>query len=846
MRNIDDIKNIYCIPYVHADHSWTNTRQWHIKRYVEGMRRHLDYMKENKDYTFLIDNYLHFYSVIEKFLPERIGEIKKYVKEKRISIANGGKSLARPYNYGDELYLRNMVSGRSVLMEKTGCKNIELFLNADTGAGHSQLPQLIKKTGHSYYRFCRPEEALDSIGIPREFIWKGLDGSEVVTTRGYYGSFCDGKCFDYTNWEDKKQAFIDEDLKIKFNNMTSDNLFLNIGSDDTYPQMNVTDKEIDIDGFIKQWNENEKPKMFYSTPEECYHTIEKEDLPVWEGTFIESDLYFNVPMRSDLSLSRLRFETENLLLTAERLESILSMLGGNKDDGKINELWETAFTYSGHAMQFALDDDYAELLEKAFFVINSAKQYIRQLLERISVQAGSNKENTYLVINTCMYKKTETVKLTVTTAKHINGLKLYDEDGNLIPYQLIDTYNGDKPYVNKDYNEVVVAFTTEIPPMSIKRVYGVCDGETLVPKAEKEVFVNAPALDVNEEFVIDNGLFKFTVSQGRVSKICDGTGETNLGDFLSLRYYKTNANILYNTAWPSWSIDNKFSFVPETVNYTERGPERWSFVTKGTLNSLKASIKTTITKNSPKVDYTFTFNCEGDEGYFSVAFPCRQTPNIVAGIPFGSETRENKTLIKDDFGSECVGGFCANRFITFKYDVRKVMVTQGNCSYLYRHNEELNEIETFLTRSMDTEIRKETWMRYGHNSWSGEGINEFNFSVSFLEENAPVSESEKILSSERFPVCSVPVYSSPCENKKQSMEFKELPDNLTVTAFFKDGKNYVLRMYENSGKTAQFSLPKQIKKATICDLKNDKVKTVKVNDKVDYTISPWEIVTIKF
>lgn len=127
MRKIEDISNIHCVAYVHADHAWTNSRQWHIKRYIEGMNRVLDYMQANPDYTFMIDNVLHYYAVIERYLPERVEEVKQRVKEGRIHIVNGGMALTRAYNYGDELYLRNVIAGREALQERFPEADIFLF-----------------------------------------------------------------------------------------------------------------------------------------------------------------------------------------------------------------------------------------------------------------------------------------------------------------------------------------------------------------------------------------------------------------------------------------------------------------------------------------------------------------------------------------------------------------------------------------------------------------------------------------------------------------------------------------------------------------------------------------------
>lgn len=194
MKKLEQIQDIYLTPYSHADHAWTNSRQWHIRRYVEGFVRVLDYMKENPDYTFMIDNVLHSLEAFEQFAPGRVSELHVRVEEGRILIVNGGMALARPNLCGDELYLRNLVLGKKQLQSRFASADTSFFFNADTGVGHSQMPQLLSRSGHVHYRFYRPEAALDQAGVPREYLWRGLDGSEIVATRGYYGSFLNADC----------------------------------------------------------------------------------------------------------------------------------------------------------------------------------------------------------------------------------------------------------------------------------------------------------------------------------------------------------------------------------------------------------------------------------------------------------------------------------------------------------------------------------------------------------------------------------------------------------------------------------------------------------------------------
>ena len=864
MRKLEDIQNIHCIPYVHADHAWTNSRQWHIKRYVEGMSRVLDYMHENPAYTFLIDNVLHYYAVIERFLPDRLEEVRERVRQGRICIANGGMSLARPYNYGDELYLRNAVAGRQALQQRFPEADIFMFFNADTGVGHSQLPQLLTLTGHSHYRFFRPENALDHSGVPREFIWQGLDGTQIVATRGYYGSFMEGACCDekHTDWEQKKAAFIKEELDGRLPYTETNELYLNIGSDDTFPQKNVCDRDTDITGFMAQWNQHEASRMFYSTPRTYHQALTAHPLPVWEGPCDPVDLFYNSPLRSAAALTRLRFTTEQLLLQAERLQVILKELGGCPEEALLKDLWALLFTYSGHAMQSLLKEDYDEMLTRADLAIAQARLYTQELLLQIAQAAGSDRPNTYVLINPELYARKETVSLLVTTAEHVKGLRLYDQDGNSISYQILDGYEGDKPYVNKDYNEVMVAFTVELPPMGIRRVYAVNSADTMLPQAQQEVFLWAEPIEPSSPVELDNGRYCFTVCNGVVTKVHDKqdpTGDITADAFGQLRFYKTDVQIASGTSWDSWDQDAPSGFSPTQVKYLQRGPELWKLVLSGTLYGLDATVTITTEKDSPTLHFTFAFDCRGDIGYFAVAFPCRDDPSILAGIPFGAEPRdltkvgysEDFHIPKEDylyFERSCEGGFCANRFVSFLSGSKRILLTQDDSAYLYRHSRKTHELETFLMRSVNAASQEKLWMRNAHPSRTGVGPNSFSFTVSVLEQDAPCCVQEKIVSRNRFPVLSTPLYHKYPLPVAGSSLFQTVSENLTVTACYIQEDHLILRLYENSGYgfSGLFGIHQKLHDAQLCDLLGQTQAQLPVeNGAIRLQIRPWQIVNLR-
>lgn len=92
----DDFAEIHLIPYMHTDYSWTNSRPWHIRRYTCGLGRALEIMRTDPDFTYVIDNVHHSFSVFEKYCPELMPEFEKRVKEAGLSSQTAATHLQDP------------------------------------------------------------------------------------------------------------------------------------------------------------------------------------------------------------------------------------------------------------------------------------------------------------------------------------------------------------------------------------------------------------------------------------------------------------------------------------------------------------------------------------------------------------------------------------------------------------------------------------------------------------------------------------------------------------------------------------------------------------------------------
>lgn len=850
MEKNDLIKTIHVLPYSHHDHAWTNTRQWHMWRYIEWFCQVLDLMKVNDQYTIAIDNILHSLDVFYQFCPSRVDELVDRVKEGRISIANGGMALARPADYDGELMIRNGAKGKKELMDRFGLEDIPLYFNADTACGTSQMPQIISLLGHRYYRFMRPEETLRKMGVPFHFIWRGLDGSEVLVARGEYGAclFCEWDNLDGESWEVRRDAFIKEELANKLDCIMTDQLLLNVGQDDCLPNLSIRDRPFRLEELMQEWNAKEASQMVYSTFNRFFQEVSKQDVPVWEGVLDACDLSFNAPIRVDASLRKARLLCERLLLVCEKLDVMLVQMGGRSTVNKIEKLWGRLFQFAGHAMQHLLNDDYVLARDGALATISLLVEHKNKLMNEIAIRSGKIGKVSQVLFNPSIHNDNQVVELHVTTPHHIDGLELTDTEGNVLPWQLVEVLNGDKPY-DRQFNEVRVVTKLQVPPLGYTSVAVQCDGKTMAPP---EVIIDTHG------YVIDNGVFRAHIHNGMIDCIeLDGGGIVDNRPMAMPYFVETEPTETWLAEWKPIT-SHKLSVSKATL--VECGPIRWKLVTEGMIGSSSVTLVQTIESNSPLIKYQMILDNRENEGYFAIDMPCNTTADLHCGIPFGEEMRDPDHEIYHKEGSPITflryergweNAFYANGYASFRSGAGRLLLLQGDCSNMMRLDRERNAITELLFRSVDMSTKKEEWMTHVCKDMNGKGLQNFEFAIAVTPSEHDSRLAHALLQSQRAPIISQPRYSieegsAPPTGQVLSID----SEHVEASALFYQNESISLRLYETGGiegKT-QIRLPSGFNGIEFVDFTGKALdrKFTAEKDRFTFDIRPWEIVTIRF
>jgi len=864
------VKEIYVIPYSHHDYAWTNSREWHIRRYLQSFNELLDVMKDNGQFTWLIDNVAHSFLPYIEHCPEKIAEMKARAAEGRIYVANGGYSLARSTHIGEETFIRNMVAGKRFFQSFfAGGNPIDLFLSADVACGHSQMPQLLQLAGHRYYRFMRPETALDAKKIPRQFVWQGLDGSRIVVSRGTYGGFAFDAKYTFNDfdrqWEETRQAFIDQELTDKVDELLmADIVWLNYGGDDVRPLHNLFDEPINIVGFVEEWNKREQVKLFFSHPGAYFERLQTASLPVHQGVLDPCELSYNAAFRGSYSMWRMRSELDRLIVKVESLATMAAFMGKTYPHGQLEALWFQLFDITGHAIEAVFRSNYEELYAIAEGARSSARTLIRQTSAFIAAALQSERESQYVVINTLGWSRQENVQLHITSAFGISGFDLYDSFGNPIDYQIVNVYSGDKRYVNCEVNEVDIVTRLDIPSMGFAGVSIVRNGTSIAEKIKAEFRDDESRAATGDVVVINNDQVEAAFDSGRIGeiKLHHETGWVQTADLCKgLKFVRTRPS---HTWVSSWETVEELGLEPIKWELVENGPLRWVYRVYGIIGSSRARLDYILNKGERAIGFDLELDSDRQEGYYAVAFASDPDTRLHADIPFGVEERN---LAAEPYGEipgslfdynpyerGQAGQFYGKSWALFQSAGLPVAIVSGNGSIYYHHDREQQEVSLLLHRCMPLDHKHERWLKETHPSIDGSGKHHYHYYLYFPERSGQTAGISRFAKGKAQPVETTVKYNTvAAEFAVNFRAFVETAnDNVIVTAFYLDHGSCLLRFYEGEGRSTlvRFTFAFDFKRVSAVDLLGNTTDQPPVEAdatlrSLSVEVQPWQIVTLK-
>ena len=403
------------------------------------------------DYIFC-HNEVTVYKYVEEYAPELFFKIQELVKAGKWHIM-GGWYLQPDCNMpSGESFVRQIREGQRYFKEKFGVVPTTA-INFDPFGHTVGLVQIVKKCGQDSYMFMRPYKR--ELTLPSEqFIWRGLDGSEIKGARsiGGYNSPL-GK--SATSIKNKANA---QDFPVGA-------VLWGVGNHGGGPsRKDLSDIESELLPDVQM-------KYIHSTPEKFFAAIAPKEV-------FDQSLRISMPgcYTSMYRVKKLHAQVEAEIYMAEKIASAAYMSGALKEypeteiQTAVEDLLNSEFhdVLPGSSVQCAED---AGLRYLNHGMLEAERVKIKSYFALSASQPpAADGEYPVVVFNPHPYELRDNVECEFMLADQnwsedvMSRITIVDEDGNSIPYQVIK----EESNLNLDWRKRII-FEAKLKPMALTR-----------------------------------------------------------------------------------------------------------------------------------------------------------------------------------------------------------------------------------------------------------------------------------------------------------------------------------------------------------------------------------------
>ena len=646
---------ILLVPYSHNDFSWFASEAWHWARAALIDERAVEIMRRDENFKWFIDAKLERIDRTAELKPEILAELKALSKVGRVGISAGTvANNDNPFNE-PEAVIRNMTLGRKFFEREFPDAKLDVACFIDIHPGHTQMPQILRKAGYSYYRFTRPIWALDRKGYKREFVWEGLDGSEVTLTYGPYGWLAGGwgmgkgpggyleelNAYE-EDWEGAVRALYDSSLRFLMPASDTKVIWLPVGLDHTLPLSLPTyntaadgEPSLDLPGFVKAWQRRETVPLRFVTPTEYFAELEKSRalIPRFSGPVDPVGWPFWYGQCGSHGLDNWRDRVNHDLVEAEVYGCLASCAGSQYPESRIEELWHEALTLYPHDGLYVGDEDMPDAIAIGRNVTFQAgrlrKEAMRQLTHRIRTESETQ---TIAVFNPLAWSRRETVEVKAVFAEpRATKVRILGPDGNELRHQLLRVrhFNNSSehlpPGAKNTYKEAWLLVDAEVPALGYTTLRVVrADGD------------EEPAYPDESVSVLENGLARIELGTEGIREIRDKRRDV---------VYRGAGNPVFYTnddpwPWHGGPVTGEERITDARWRLVEDGPLRTSARMEGRIGNHGVDLTVSLNHAADRIDFSLDIDSVGGSGYFAAnaLFDFDSIPT--AGIPFGAEPRD--------------------------------------------------------------------------------------------------------------------------------------------------------------------------------------------------------------
>lgn len=829
------MKTIYLVPHSHYDVVWAFNKEDYL--YInEFILKKAVQMIKNEGFKFLVEQ-VYPLEKLEQRDPELFSEVKEAISKNKIEIVDGLYIMPDLMIPGGETLVREILFGKKYVKEKFG-KDVPVAYAADTFGLNAQMPQIYKKSGYKWLIFRR--------GLPKligrkvsEFIWEGIDGSQIVShwmPLGYRAGL------ELDKWEEAVQ---------KLSTLaTNSNIFMPCGSGGVPPQEDIPEK-------VAQWNqEHEDSKMVIATPHEFFQNFEKEKgyLPTFQGELYSADLENVFPdvVSSRISLKLAIKESENKLLLAEKLATLAMLQGKAYPTESMTTMWKKMLFLANHDVLPSSGID--EIYDEAWEYIDDIRKVSRQLISESANFIVKEKEDSddfcVAVFNPYNWTVTDWVEKEIDLGDKWFGKPGVRFHGEEIPSEIITLEQRENGSIQK----VKLGFMATVRPMN-HNVYQICE--------KKKSFQGSIKINGNEvvtkffTFIIDEKTGILQVFDKKGSKLLEGNEviiDEELGD---LYFHSQKLNEFIGS---EGGKGLKFgAFKPEGLT-VDKGKFRTTITFKNTFYCLRWPYyltekfgtmlyrqktldiikKVIVYEDIPRIDFVTHLTLKQSHIRVRLKFDTcmitpqyyRQTQFGVLEIPAAKIFEEGVNVPAPAWVSAQEGGRGLS-FITLGVPVNEIRA---------------GEIYYTLLRSVSVLCADGKSGPLIPTPGAME-LGEHTYTYSIYPYQDDWRDANIYQSAYEFGQSLIPIQINSAVDKKYQ-SFSIIPDNLIISALKRAEKEdaIILRFFETEGEKSQgvLVLPTQIKKAMSVNLlEQEDVELQIKNNRLEMDVGPFEIVTLK-
>ncbi|MEW5976472.1 MAG: glycoside hydrolase family 38 C-terminal domain-containing protein [Acidobacteriota bacterium] len=426
-------ETLWLVPHTHWEGAVFKTREEYLEIGLPHIVRALTLLKSHPQYRFTLDQVCYVKPFLERY-PEEEAAFRQFVAEGRLQLVGGVDTMHDNNMPGGESIVHQILYGKGYYREKLGV-DVTVGWALDTFGHNAQMPQLLKLGGYRSYWFRRGVPTMD---LPAEFLWKGIDGTEIPAFwMAYsYGLFWGSprNLLEFTGF-----------FKERYNALTArargvDRVGL-AGAD-------VSEPEEHLPPLVSEFNAAQDApfSIRFAVPTEFEAVAEKRgNRPSVSGEF---NPVFQGIYSSRIEIKQRTRLMEGLLSAAEKLAAINQGLGFAEQIPDFDDAWEPVLFNQAHDLASGVmaDSVYADSLRDFEYAKRRGDTLIHHQLDQLVGRIDTRGEGLALVVfNPLAWPRSDIVETDVSFSERgVTDIQLQNDLGKVVPVQILEAQrNGD-------------------------------------------------------------------------------------------------------------------------------------------------------------------------------------------------------------------------------------------------------------------------------------------------------------------------------------------------------------------------------------------------------------------